>query len=81
MSYGFNEEGKLEAAIRYNGAGGDSAALIVAAYPEIGILTDLKTFGVLDGEIEGLGFSKPSEGGVKLFIWKLDTLETLSESK
>lgn len=80
----YGDDGKLNVELKYNGTEENpTGKLLAAAYDETDseIMLDAKSYDIKGTTVEGLDYSKPDKGIVKLYIWNgVDTLNPLSKT-
>lgn len=80
----YGDDGKLNVELKYNGTEENpTGKLLAAAYDEADseIMLDAKSYDIKGTTVEGLDYSKPDKGIVKLYIWNgVDTLNPLSKT-
>lgn len=80
----YGDDGKLNVELKYNGTEENpTGKLLAAAYDETDseIMLDAKSYDIKGTTVEGLDYSKPEKGIVKLYIWNgVDTLNPLSKT-
>lgn len=80
----YGDDGKLNVELKYNGTETDpTGKLLAAVYDETDseIMLDAKSYDINGTTVEGLDYSKPEKGIVRLYIWNgVDTLNPLSKT-
>ena len=78
--YEFSADGRINIDLTYHGGGTDRAKLIIASYTDGGALRGAEMYDIIGGDVSGVDYSGPADN-IKIFIWDLDTLEPLAESR
>ena len=78
--YEFGTDGRINIDLTYHGGGDDRAKLIIASYTDGGALRGAEMYDITGGDVSGVDYSGPADN-IKIFIWDLDTLAPLAESR